>query len=282
MLRRGVAVAGAAGPDKNLHPETRPTFLPSPAGATPPVRGPFSGRDAGLRPTYPPNSRWAGTLQVMAADMERALGALRDFTRRDILLRFYTDRKPRSVDDVAKAVHIHRSVAFDHLERLVALGYLEVDKRRGLPGKPAKIYRLAAGPVQISHPMRRYDVVAEALARTFGDRGKDGVQAIRRVGLDYGHSLATGTARSTLEALGPLRDMGAEYEIGPGGAIDCTNCLFTEVCRRAPVVCTFHAGLIQGLLEGAGLIGSVESLGFGDVSTCAYVSTLELDEGQKN
>src|SRR5712692_3930986 len=102
---------------------------------------------------------------AMASDMERALGALRDFTRRDILLRFYADRKARSVDEVARAASVHRSVAFEHLERLVSLGYLESERRRGLPGKPAKIYRLTAGPVQISHPMRRFDVLAEALGR---------------------------------------------------------------------------------------------------------------------
>jgi predicted ArsR family transcriptional regulator len=84
--------------------------------------------------------------------MDRALGALRDFTRRDILLRFYAERKARSVDEVARASGIHRSVAFDHLERLVALGYLEVERRRGLPGKPAKIYRLTGGPSKGSGP----------------------------------------------------------------------------------------------------------------------------------
>src|SRR6202008_2119833 len=99
----------------------------------------------------------------MVSDMERALGALRDFTRRDILLRFYSDRKPRSVDDVAQVAGVHRSVAFEHLARLVALGYREVERRAGLPGKRAKIFRLTAGPVQISPPSRRYDLLAEAL-----------------------------------------------------------------------------------------------------------------------
>src|SRR6267143_3000587 len=118
----------------------------------------------------------------MTGDMERALGALRDFTRRDILLRFYADRKARSVDDVAKAANVHRSVAFEHLERLVALGYLESERRRGLPGKPAKIYRLTAGPLQISHPMRRYDVLADALAKEFQRLGDSGSNAIRQAG----------------------------------------------------------------------------------------------------
>jgi predicted ArsR family transcriptional regulator len=202
----------------------------------------------------------------MAPDMERALGALRDFTRRDILLRFYAERKPRSVEEVARAADIHRSVAFDHLERLVALGYLDVERRRGLPGKPAKIYRLTAGPVQISHPMRRYDVVAEALAR-FLEATADGGRAIREAGRSLGRSLARSAAASVASALEPLIEMGGEYEVGAGGTIESTNCLFAEACRRAPSICTFHAGVIEGL---TGNESGVEPLGFRGPGGCAY------------
>ena len=196
----------------------------------------------------------------MAPDMERALGALRDFTRRDILLRFYADRKARSVDDVARASGVHRSVAFDHLERLVALGYLEVERRRGLPGKPAKIYRLTGGPLQISHPMRRYDVLAEALAEALDDR------LIKQAGRSLGRSLARPEVRSTVSALEPLIEMGGDYELGLGGRIACLNCLFAEACRRAPSICVFHAGVIEGLTS-----SEVESLGFLSPSGCAYL-----------
>jgi len=208
----------------------------------------------------------------MASDMERALGALRDFTRRDILLRFYADRKPRSVDDVAHAAGIHRSVAFEHLERLVALGYLQVERRRGLPGKPAKIYRLTAGPVQISHPMRRYDVLAEALAQSFQRLGDRGTLAIREAGRALGAGLGRPGARSITVALEPLIEMGGEYEAGSGGAISCTNCLFAEVCRRTPIVCSFHAGLITGILERSGLEADVEALGPREPDGCAYAA----------
>ena len=200
----------------------------------------------------------------MAPDMERALGALRDFTRRDILLRFYTDRKPRSVEDVARATGIHRSVAFDHLERLVALGYLEVERRRGLPGKPAKIYRLTAGPVQISHPMRRYDVLAEALARTLSASGDD---AMRGAGRTLGVALARPGARSTEAALEPLVEMGGSYEVGREGRIECSNCLFAEACRRVPSICEFHAGVIEGLNDRT----RIRALGPNGPGGCAYL-----------
>lgn len=206
----------------------------------------------------------------MAPDMERALGALRDFTRRDILLRFYTDRKPRSVEDVAQAAGVHRSVAFDHLERLVALGYLEVDRRRGLPGKPAKIYRLSAGPVQISHPMRRYDVLAEALARSMSPADGAGGQAMRIAGRSMGRGLARPRVTSLPAALEPLVEMGGSYDMGWTGRIVCTNCLFFEVCRRVPAICDFHAGVIEGLTGLDGEPPAIQSLGLHAPSGCAY------------
>ena len=208
---------------------------------------------------------------MAAGDMERALGALKDFTRRDILLRFYADRKTRSVEDVAREAGVHRSVAFEHLERLVALGYLEVAHRRGLPGKPAKIYKLTAGPVQISHPMRRYDVVAESLGRALDELGDVGSDAVRRAGRNLGESIALRGAKTPMKALEPMLEMGAEYEAGRGGIIECTNCLFAEVCRRAPVICRFHAGIIEGLVLHTELNVSVKALGFRDPYGCAYM-----------
>jgi predicted ArsR family transcriptional regulator len=212
---------------------------------------------AGLVPSLEEGDRFPG----LVLDMERALGALRDFTRRDILLRFYSDQKARSVDDVATAAGVHRSVAFDHLERLVALGYLEVERRRGFPGKPAKIYRLAAGPVQISHPARRYDLVAEALARALD------VEAITGAGRTFGRSLSRPGVTSLAKAIEPMIDLGAEYEIDRATRIVCTNCLFAEACRRAPTICNFHAGLIEGL---SGLTGCVRALSFHGAGGCAY------------
>ena len=212
--------------------------------------------------------------------MERALGALKDFTRRDILLRFYADRKARSVEDVAREAGVHRSVAFEHLERLVALGYLEVTQRRGLPGKPAKIYKLTGGPVQISHPMRRYDVVAESLARALEEAGDPGAEIVRRAGRSFGESIAVPGAKTAMAALEPMVEMGAEYEVQRDGVLSCTNCLFAEVCRKAPIICDFHAGIIEGLVARTAVRAGVAALGFRDPYGCAYALRGETAEAE--
>jgi hypothetical protein len=61
--------------------------------------------------------------------------------------------------------------------------------------------------------------------------------------------------------------MGGDYEIGRGGRIYCVNCLFAEACRRAPNICFFHAGVIEGLIAPG---SDVDALGFREPG-CAYV-----------
>jgi len=65
--------------------------------------------------------------------------------------------------------------------------------------------------------------------------------------------------------------MGAEYDTDRTGIIHCTNCLFAEVCRRAPVICRFHAGIIEGLFLHTEMNVSVKALGFRDPYGCAYM-----------
>src|SRR5258708_32901939 len=178
--------------------------------------------------------------------------------------------RPDAPRHPAKEARIHRSVAHDDLERLVTLGCPATGRRQGFPGKPAKVYKLTAGPVQISHPMRRYDLLPDALATEFLRLGDGATSAIKHAGLALGASLARGDARSIGAALEPLSELGGEYQVSSGGAVSCENCLFAEVCRRTPVICTFHAGALEGLLEHSTVKGSVEPLGHRGPNGCAY------------
>jgi predicted ArsR family transcriptional regulator len=171
-------------------------------------------------------------------ELERFADAVGERTRRRILLALYNDPSPRTVDDVAAGAGVHRTVAFNHLERLVALGYLVTDLRRGLPGKPAKLYR-AAGRLDVTHPQRRFAELAPLLAGALGGLGAAGKAAARKAGRRFG---------SRLES---LDDMGADYVVEPG-LITARNCVFREACDCArEVVCNLHAGLLEGALQHA-------------------------------
>src|SRR5919204_5599836 len=126
------------------------------------------------------HDRYAATMrQDELAEIDRAISALQDRTRRRILLDFYVHRPDWTVDDVAKEMGIHRTVAHGHLERLVALGYLVSGQRRGRYGKPAKLYRLAGPQIDLSYPLRRFARLASILADSMQKRGPDGIREAR-------------------------------------------------------------------------------------------------------
>jgi predicted ArsR family transcriptional regulator len=205
------------------------------------------------------------------APLERALVALGDGTRRRILLGFYEDPAGRTVDQVAAAVGVHRTVAFQHLERLAALGYLATDRRRGVPGKPAKVYHLAEGPVELSQPARLHRQLAGLLATALGRFGGAGRAAGREVGMDFGRSLGR-PASGVREALAPLEALGGRYALEPGATtLVARNCVFQEACRQWPeVVCGVHAGTLEGLLGAAGHGRRVGPIGPRPDGGCAF------------
>ncbi|HEY8863625.1 MAG TPA: hypothetical protein VIO37_05590 [Candidatus Dormibacteraeota bacterium] len=92
--------------------------------------------------------------QNEVSEIDRAISALQDRTRRQILLDFYVHQPEWTVDDAAKAAGVHRTVAHGHLERLVA--------------------RLAG-------------LLAEGLQT----RGQQGIEAAREAGRRYGAMPAT-------------------------------------------------------------------------------------------
>ena len=78
--------------------------------------------------------------------MTDLLQALADSTRRQILTSLQARREAVTVDEVAAAQGIHRTVAFEHLELLARLGLLVRDSRAGFrgrrPGPTASLARL--------------------------------------------------------------------------------------------------------------------------------------------
>jgi predicted ArsR family transcriptional regulator len=208
--------------------------------------------------------------QYQLAEIDRAISALQDQTRRRILLDFYVHRPEWTVDDVARAVGVHRTVAHAHLERLVALGYLAAGQRRGKSGKPAKLYRLAGEQIDLSFPVRRFARLASLLAATLLKEGPEGIQNAREAGRSYGVTLVTRRAHSPEAVLRQLAPLGAEYLLKDHEVL-ARNCIFRETCAVAEdVVCELHAGLLEGAFQQAGLAMRMEALRNYEENGCRY------------
>lgn len=202
--------------------------------------------------------------------LERTLLALGDGTRRRILLGFIDDPRERTVDEVAAAVGVHRTVAFNHLERLAGLGYLTSGRRHGARGKPAKVYRPAGGAIELTYPTRLNRLLAGLLAVAVGRMGDAGRAAGREVGREFGRAVGR-PARDVRDALAPLEDLGGRYLVESPTELLAANCVFQEACLQSPeVVCSLHAGMLEGALEAAGHARTLTPLGPCDGSGCAF------------
>jgi predicted ArsR family transcriptional regulator len=180
-----------------------------------------------------------------------SLRAVVDPTRRSILEGFH--RRPDrelTVDDIAREQSVHRTVAFDHLELLVALGLLATGRRHtGWRGKPARTYRLAAGAVEVTVPERRYRLLATVLADAIADLGPDAIARAHERGRQAGEKLVS-AASPDADPRAVLWQLGGDHVLTDKTA-HARNCMFKEACAeaRSPTACAVHAGVLEGVLS---------------------------------
>jgi predicted ArsR family transcriptional regulator len=163
--------------------------------------------------------------------------------------------------DVADRTGLHFSTVRAHLDRLVEAGLLvKARASDGAPGRPAWRYR-AAAPEPAPAP---YRTLAAALLEHLATDG--GVPAAVAAGRVWGRQLATAEhAPGTLggpvtTAVAVLDRLGFDPQRRPVPAaaageveVHLRACPFLELVGRQPdVMCALHAGMISGVLDGAG------------------------------
>jgi predicted ArsR family transcriptional regulator len=170
---------------------------------------------------------------------------------------------------VAERTGLHFSTVRAHLDRLVEAGLLVKGRASaGGPGRPAWRYR-AAAPEPAPAP---YRTLAAALLDHLATTG-GGAPAAVAAGQAWGRRLATAeaepagpvdTAVAVLHRLGfdPQRRATPGAAAGGDGAavpdlgwveVHLRTCPFLELVGQQPdVMCALHAGMIKGVLHGAG------------------------------
>lgn len=141
-----------------------------------------------------------------------------------------------TVDEIAARRRVHRTVAFSHLERLVAAGVAVKSVVRSGRGRPTNTYRYSGMSIEIAYPPQRTRLLARVLAIA-ADTGT----RPRKVAREFG------------AAAGGLHSLRGDYKL-EGKSIHAITCIFGSVCMEAPdVVCDVHAGLIEGALGMSGV-----------------------------
>ena len=174
-------------------------------------------------------------------------------------------------DEAAEALGLARSVAGFHLDRLVADGLLTTEFRRLTgrqgpgAGRPAKLYRRAAGELSLSLPPRHYDLAAELLATavnqsiTAGTPVSDDLRRVasergREFGYQARHAAGKQPSRRALikSAMTALEEQGYEPRSSSGEVV-LENCPFHALAdQQRDLVCGMNHDLLSGMTEVVG------------------------------
>ena len=182
---------------------------------------------------------------------------------------------------MAESAGMARSTVSFHLDRLVQDGLLAVEfhkppgKAGPGSGRPAKMYRPAAGEVGASVPDRNYDLAGElmAVAIETSQAGSGPVgEALRAAAFRRGRELA--------EASGSLREFLAQagyrpQDDGEGGYL-LPNCPFHRLSAQHASRSVRHERRIT-----AGSSGRVRRYGRSGSSGCRTRSVLRQDHGRR-
>ncbi len=187
------------------------------------------------------------------------------------------------VDEVAEAVGLHVNTAREHLDRLVAVGFVEREREhRTVRGRPKVLYRsLGASPDGPTLVRSRLD---EVLVAGFGQALESPSAAARAAGRALIDSLPRPAEVPRLDAPGQLDALVHELEgLGfeattDGFDVHLTQCPLAHLAHnRAEVVCSAHLGMTSALADRLG--GPLEVDGVEPFSAESGACVLHLREG---
>ena len=189
--------------------------------------------------------------------------ALADPSRVRLLEHLRASEQGRSADELAAALDLHPNTVRAHLlvldEAELAVSTLERD---GRPGRPRRLFAAVPAEAEGEHAL-----LAAALASSL-EPLPDGVEIAAAAGRSWGRVLVErlepGRSADEEACVGRvaalLRRRGFAPEQDPGGLV-MHRCPFRELAERYPrVVCSLHAGLIDGALEELGAPVALERL----------------------
>ena len=168
---------------------------------------------------------------------------------------------PRLVAELSRLTGVHRNTVRAHLARLEAAGMLEAEPiAPSGKGRPAVQYRLRTTFAPAGTEQR---LLIEALLRLVAGAHEAGAGRLaeeegRRIGNQLGRSVSYPTAEQAVsQVTAVLRELAFEPRLtrrGRVSEISLRNCPFgiTTGDPRGVIVCSFHLGLIRGVLESAG------------------------------
>lgn len=195
-------------------------------------------------------------------------------TRRRVLDAIRTAREPATIETLSAELGVHPNTVRFHTAALEVDDLIEQRRQpTGGKGRPRAVYAPTALGARAG--ARNFELVSNVLLAQLAEHAPDPAQTARDAGRSWGAahaSRAQGRRSETRLLLDVLDDVGFEPEPVPARRpteIRLHNCPFRElVDAHQELVCSLHAGLIDGLTarEGSGARAELEP--FADEPPC--------------
>ncbi len=191
-------------------------------------------------------------------------------------------RDPVGVEEIAGAVSLHVNTTREHLDRLVASGFVDREREhRMVRGRPKMLYRATADQPDGPETVRAR--VGEVLAAGFGRAVDSPADAARAAGHALVDSLPPMIGSPEQDAPGQLGALvrhlgGLGFEATPNGYdVHLKQCPLAHLAHsRSEVVCSAHLGMTSALAERLG--GPLEVEGVDPFSSDTGACVLHLRE----
>ena len=187
-------------------------------------------------------------------------------------LYLYVMGQPSEVtrDEAAEAVKVSRDLAAFHLDKLVSAGLLEPVYRRLTgrtgpgAGRPAKLYRRAAGQIEISLPQREYQLASRIFLRALrlvdNQESNEAVsRAARELGFEIGSQANEDAGPRASEerresGLLELLESCGYQPLRVDESVCLRNCPFHVLAQEFQhPVCGMNLAFLEGMRAGAGV-----------------------------
>jgi predicted ArsR family transcriptional regulator len=177
--------------------------------------------------------------------------------RRDQLLRLLLERKTgRTVEDLARALHVSRNAVRQHLTSLVSEGLVTKGSLQATGGRPEQLYILSRAGHE-NFP-RKYSWFSELLLDSLKAENGEAAMTARleklgeQVGtqLQHVHHPPDNASERVNHMAVIMHDLGYEATAMEATGrqlpmIEATNCVFHHLATRFPEVCHFDLSLLS-------------------------------------
>lgn len=202
--------------------------------------------------------------ETLAMDGEtRRHRALADPSRARLLDVLRTSERALAAEELAATLDLHPNTVRAHLQVLADAGFVVASREeRTRPGRPRRLFTAVPEAAEQEH-----ELLAAALASSL-EPLPDGAALAAAAGRSWGHVLVERlepgrepTAAACVQRVASLLQRRGFAPHTTGDEIVMQRCPFRELAERYPrVVCSLHAGIIDGALAELGAPIEVERL----------------------